>query len=155
MTGYTLLIFLHLAAVIVWVGGMAIMHFAVRPAAVETLEPAQRLPFMAATLGRFFVGVSVSIGVLLVTGGWMIHIMTRVGRLPASVHAMLGLAIVMMAIFGHIRFAAFPRLRKAVAAQSWPEAGKHLATIRLFVAVNLALGFLTVAVAIVGRNLLS
>ena len=155
MTSYAILIFLHVAAVIVWVGRMAIMHFAVRPAAVETLEPAQRLPFMAATLGRFFVAVTVSIVVLLLTGAWMIHIMASVGRLPHSVETMAGLGIVMVAIFGHVRFAAYPRLRRAVASQAWPDAAGQLATIRQLVAVNLVLGFVTVAVATIGRTLLA
>ncbi len=38
------LLFLHLASAVFWVGGMAVMHFAVRPAAVSTLEPPKRLP---------------------------------------------------------------------------------------------------------------
>ncbi|MDB5815226.1 MAG: hypothetical protein JWN23_2343 [Rhodocyclales bacterium] len=154
MTTHAILLFLHFTAVIVWVGGMTIMHFAVRPAAVETLEPPQRLPFMAATLSRFFVVVIAAIIVLLATGAWMIHIMASVGRLPNSVHAMIGLGVLMMMIFGHVRFGVFPRLRRAVAAQSWPEAAARLVTIRHLVALNLALGFLTVAVAIIGRTLL-
>ena len=155
MTTYAILLFLHFTAVIVWVGGMTIMHFAVRPAAVETLEPAQRLPFMAATLRRFFVVVIVAIVLLLLTGAWMAHIMASVGRLPSSVHAMIGLGVVMMAIFGHVRFGVFPRLQRAVAAQTWADAAARLATIRKLVALNLALGFVTVAVAIIGRTLLS
>ncbi|MDB5889066.1 MAG: hypothetical protein JWM03_1938 [Rhodocyclales bacterium] len=154
MTTHAILLFLHFAAVIVWVGGMTIMHFAVRPAAVETLEPPQRLPFMAATLSRFFVVVIAAIVVLLATGAWMIHIMASVGRLPHSVHAMIGLGVLMMMIFGHVRFGVFPRLRRAVAAQSWPEAAARLVTVRHLVALNLALGFLTVAVATIGRTLL-
>ena len=47
-TIYSFLIFLHVCAAAFWVGGMATMHFAVRPAAVALLQPPQRLPFMAA-----------------------------------------------------------------------------------------------------------
>ncbi|MDB5801622.1 MAG: hypothetical protein JWL63_2561 [Rhodocyclales bacterium] len=155
MTSFAILLFLHFSAVIVWLGGMTIMHFAVRPAAVQTLEPAQRLPFMAASLARFFVLVIVAIVLLLATGAWMMHIMASVGRLPSSVQAMAGLGLIMMTIFGHIRFGVFPKLRRAVAAQSWPEAATRLATIRKLVALNLALGFITVAVAIIGRTLLA
>ncbi|HSD38963.1 MAG TPA: CopD family protein [Rhodocyclaceae bacterium] len=155
MTTFAILLFLHVTAVIVWVGGMALMHFAVRPAAVETLAPSQRLPFMTATLGRFFVAVTISIGVLLVTGAWMMHFMASAGRLPLSVEMMAGLGIIMMAIFGHVRLAAFPRLRNAVAVQNWPEAANRLATIRKLVELNLVLGVVTVAVAIIGRTLLA
>ena len=149
---YTILLFLHIAAVIIWVGGMAIMHFAVRPSAVEMLEPPQCLPFMAATLGRFFVAVSISIITLLISGAGMLYLMTGLSRVPPSVHAMVGLGLIMMAIFGHIRFAAFPRLRRAVATAAWPDAARQLTVIRHAVAINLALGFLTVAVAILGRS---
>lgn len=154
MTRYAILLFLHIAAVIVWVGGMSIMHFAVRPAATQSLEPAQRLPFMAATLQRFFVAVTLSIITILVTGGWMMHDMAALGRLPRSVQAMAGLGIVMMAIFGHIRLAAYPHFVRAVGTSSWPDAAARLASIRQLVAVNLALGVVTLAAAILGRTLL-
>lgn len=154
MTGYATLMFLHVLAVIVWVGGMATMHFAVRPAAVATLEPPQRLPFMAAALRRFFIAVTIAIVVVLFSGAWMIHIMASLGRLPHSVQTMAVLGIIMMTIYGHVRFAAYPRLRLAVASQSWQEAGAQLGMIRKLVALNLALGIVTVAVAIVGRSLL-
>ncbi|MEC5388101.1 CopD family protein [Uliginosibacterium sp. H3] len=154
MTTFAILLCLHLCAVIFWVGGMAIMHIAVRPSAVEMLEPPQRLPFMAVTLGRFFLGVTISIVVLLVTGAWMMHFMASVGRLPHSVEAMAGLGILMMAIFGHVRFAAFPKLRRAIAAKAWPEAGKQLGIIRQLVALNLTLGVVTVVIAIIGRTAL-
>ena len=153
MTTFAILQFLHVTAVIVWVGGMALIHFAVRPSAVETLEPPQRLPFMTATLGRFFVAVTISIGVLLVTGAWMMHSMGSAALLPLSVEVMAGLGIIMMAIFGHVRFAAYPRLRNAVAVQNWPEAANRLATIRKLVELNLVFGVVTVAVAIIGRTL--
>ena len=39
-----LLLFLHLAGVIVWVGGMFFAYFCLRPAAVRVLQPPQRLP---------------------------------------------------------------------------------------------------------------
>ena len=54
----------------------------------------------------------------------------------------------MMAIFGHIRFALFKRLQRAVAATDWAAGGKALASIRSLVALNLGLGVLTVAVAL-------
>ena len=44
---YTTLLFVHLIGVVVWVGGMFVMHFAVRPAAAGQLPPPQRLPLLA------------------------------------------------------------------------------------------------------------
>ena len=62
------LLALHLLSAIVWIGGMFFAHFCMRPAAVETLQPPQRLPLMAAALGRFFRYVAVAVLVLLGTG---------------------------------------------------------------------------------------
>jgi uncharacterized membrane protein len=147
------LLFLHLLAAAFWVGGMALMHFAVRPAAVATLEPPMRLPFLAATLSRFFVGVSTAIAVLLASGLLMVWASGGFGRVHWSVHAMLTVGLVMMALFMHIRFAPFPRLQRAVAAREWPVAAANLNVIRKLVALNLVLGVLVFAFAVVGRAL--
>ena len=66
------LLLLHLLAAAWWVAGMAVMHLAVRPAAVATLPPPLRLPFMTAALGRFFAGVSLAVVLLLASGFAMI-----------------------------------------------------------------------------------
>lgn len=65
---YALFLFLHVLGTVVWVGGMVVMHFAVRPAAVALLAPPQRLPLMAAALQRFFALVTVSALVVLISG---------------------------------------------------------------------------------------
>jgi len=150
---YATLLCLHLLAATLWVGGMAVMHFAVRPAAVQTLQPPMRLPFMAAALGRFFTGVNVSVLVLLLTGLAMVLDSGGFAAAHWSVHAMFAIGLVMMAVYGHIRFAAFPRLRQAVATHQWPVAAAQLNAIRQRVALNLALGILVFVLAIVGRVL--
>lgn len=150
-TIYSLLVFLHVSAAAFWVGGMATMHFAVRPAAVALLQPPQRLPFMAAALGRFFAGVSAAVLLLWASG---LGILVAQGGMAGThwrVHAMLTLGLVMSLIYGHIRFAGFKRLRLAVQASDWPAAAARLNQIRQLVALNLALGVLTLAVALVGR----
>jgi len=53
-----------------------------------------------------------------------------------------------MAIFGHIRFALLRRLQRAVAASDAPAGGRALASIRSWVAVNLALGLAIVVVTL-------
>lgn len=148
---YAILLFLHLVAAAFWVGGMALMHFAVRPAAVATLEPPQRLPFLAATLERFFVGVSTAIVLLLATGFGMVWLAGGFANLRWNVHAMLALGLVMMAVYLHIRFAPFPRLRNAVASRTWPVAASSLDTIRKLVGLNLLLGVVVFAIALIGR----
>ena len=134
------LLCLHLLCAALWVGGMAVMHFAVRPAAVQVLEPAQRLPFMAAALGRFFALVSAAVLLLLGSGLALLWLGGGFGAARWGVHAMFALGLLMMAVYGHVRFAIYPRLRQAVGARQWPQAAAQLNAIRVRVAFNLALG---------------
>jgi len=151
---YTVLLFVHIAGVLVWVGGMFVMHLAVRPAAVAQLDPPQRLPLMAAALGRFFDWVALAVIAVLASGLGLIFGAGGFGNAHASVHVMFALGLLMMAIYGHIRLAPYPRLVRAVAASDWPAAGPALDSVRRLVAVNLVLGFVTTAVATIGRALL-
>ncbi|MBY4595397.1 CopD family protein [Ottowia caeni] len=149
---YATLKLLHLLAIVVWIGGMVFAHFFLRPAAMQ-LPPPQRIPLMHGALQRFFSAVLVSILVVLASGMWMIG---RVAKetvqaglsfnMPLDWIIMASLGIVMMAIFGHIRFALFKRLSRAVSAQDWPAGGAALASIRTWVSVNLVLGVLIIVV---------
>ena len=151
---YAILKTLHVLSIIVWIGGMAFTLFFLRPA-VTPLEPPVRLGLMQDVLGRFFATVMVLIVVTLVTGIWM---MTDVaGRLtdpgaaaamPWSWSLMAALGVLMMAIFGHIRFVLFKRMRRAVAASAWAAAGAAMASIRAWVRANLAIGLLIVTVVL-------
>ncbi|MBS1144014.1 MAG: hypothetical protein H6R14_1420 [Proteobacteria bacterium] len=143
------LLFLHLAGVIVWVGGMFFAHFCLRPVAAEQLPLPQRLPLLAGVLGRFFKVVAVAIALILLSG---IARLLNVGfaAAPLSWHLMLSSGLVMTAIFAIISLRDYPRLRAGVAAQDWPAAGAAMNAIRQRVAINLALGVATVAIACFG-----
>ncbi|HMZ75748.1 MAG TPA: hypothetical protein PKX01_06180, partial [Rhodocyclaceae bacterium] len=67
MKVHHLLLFLHLAGVIVWMGGMVFAHLCLRPAALE-LPPAQRLSLWRAVFGRFFPLVAAAVATILLTG---------------------------------------------------------------------------------------
>ena len=155
---FRLLLLAHLLGVVVWVGGMFFTHMALRPAAAELLQPPERLRLMAVTLGRFFTWVEGAIVLILGSGIWMMLILggTRgMFATPPYIHIMFTLGIVMMAIFGHIRFAGFKRLTLAVAASDWPAAAKALGQIRQLVVVNLVLGLLTIVAAALGPALVT
>jgi uncharacterized membrane protein len=145
-----LLLFLHLAAAIFWMGGMAFAVMALRPAVGAQLQPPQRLPLMAEVLRRFFVIVTLSILVLLATGVVMI-LDAPVGQVPRGWHVMAGLGGLMMLLFGHITMAPWKYLKAAVAAQDWAEAGKRMNQITLFVKINLGLGWLAIAAVLLWR----
>jgi uncharacterized membrane protein len=148
---YAILLFIHLIAAAFWVGGMATLHFAVRPAAVATLEPPLRLRTMAAVLRRFFVGVDAAVTLLFVTGVAMILLAGSFRVVHWRIEAMMGIAIVMAGIYVYIRASVFRAMRRAVEESAWPVAAARLNTVRLLVTVNLALGVAVFAVATIGR----
>ncbi len=150
---YALLVTLHLLAAALWVGGMLTMHAAVRPAAVATLPPPQRLPFMASALQRFLGLVAWAIAVLWASGGLLIVARGGFATLHVSAHAMVALALVMTAVYVFIRLRPFVQLRQAVDAAMWPLAAAALDRVRRLVLLNLVLGTGVFAVALVGRVL--
>jgi len=150
----SLAIALHVLSVVVWVGGMFFAYMALRPAAVEVLEPPLRLQLWVATFKRFFPWVWLAIILILGSGYWMIFKFGGFGNLPLYIHVMNGLGLLMMAIYLHVFFVPFQRLRKAVSAEIWPDGGKHLGQIRMLVGINTILGLLTIAIATGGRYLI-
>jgi uncharacterized membrane protein len=148
---YVIALFIHLLCAAFWVGGMATMHFAVRPSAVATLEPPLRLRMLAATLRRFFVGVDASVTLLFASGVGMIMAAGGFRGLHWRIEAMMSIAIVMAAIYVYIRASVFRALRRAVEESAWPVAAARLDTVRRLVTLNLVLGVVVFAVATIGR----
>lgn len=145
MTLYSVLLLIHLIAIVVWVGGMFFALFCLRPAAITVLPPPQRIPLLHAALGRFFKIVVVVIVLLLATGVTM-AISAGTKNMPITWLWMIGLGAVMMTVFFQIRAAPFARLEKCVVAQDWPAAVRHLERIRFGVMLNLAIGLSIIAV---------
>ena len=142
---YIILKTIHLFAIIVWLGGMAFAHFFLRPA-VQQLQPPVRLPLMRDVLQRFFGVVLVIVVLVLLSGVGMMGLVHQMAaqagakfNMPITWIVMAVLGVLMMAVFGHIRFALFKRLDRAVNAKDWPAGGQALGQIRQLVALNLAL----------------
>ena len=136
---YATLKLLHILSIVVWIGGMFFAHFFLRPAALQ----------------RFFGAVLIAIVIVLATGLWMIGRVAKESvqaglsfNMPLDWTIMATLGLVMMAIFGHIRFALFKRLSKAVVASDWPAGGAALASIRTWVSVNLAIGVVIIVITL-------
>ena len=142
--------FFHLAAGVIWLGGMALVILALRPVAIKLLQPPERLRLISGMLSRFFIMVWISIALILTTGFWMLS-MSDMKLAPKGWHAMSGLGLLMCLIFAHIWFAPFRRLKAAVANSDWPAAGKALGQIHPLVLTNFALGWLAVLAVIVWR----
>jgi uncharacterized membrane protein len=153
---YALLKLLHLLCVIVWIGGMAFAHFCMRPAALA-LPPPLRVGLMRDALARFFGIVTVASVLAVVSGGVMmwraVAASSQAGvpfNTPLEWRFMAVGGLLMLAIFGHIRFALFKRVQRAADAQDWPAAGAALNSVRMWVGFNLVLGVLIVAAAVMG-----
>ncbi len=147
-----LLMFLHLLAVVVWVGGMFFAYLCLRPVAAALFEPPQRLALWAGVFGRFFPWVWLAVALILASGLSMISVIGWHGA-PMHWHLMLTIGIVMMMIFAHLYFSPYRRLGRALAAADWPGAGAALNQIRKMVGINLALGTVNIAIASLGAYL--
>lgn len=143
-----ILLFAHLASVIVWVGGMAFAHFCLRPAALP-LPPAQRLGLWSGVFGRFFPIVWLAIAVIVASGFAML-LEVGFAQAPRSWHLMAAVGLVMAGIFASIWFGPWRALQQAVAAESWAQGAQALNLIRQRVTINLVLGVLTVLLATLG-----
>ncbi len=142
------LVLVHLAAVIVWLGGMFFAQVCLRPAVAAQLPPPQRLPLLTAVLARFFVAVGFAL--LLLWGSGLLRYAQVGAATPWNWNLMAGIATVMTLLFGRIVVRFRRRLVVAVAAQDWPAAAAAMKGIGHLVLVNLVLGFVTLAVAVLG-----
>ncbi len=146
----TLFKLIHLIAVLIWVGGMFFAYMVLRPAAVEVLQPPERLRLWDEVFRRFFNWVWSAVGAILVTGLYMIYQYGGMSHAPRFVHVMLLLGLVMVGIYSYVFFSCYVQLNLHVAKERWKEAGEILAKIRKLVALNLLLGLVTVSVAAIG-----
>ena len=140
-----LLTLLHVLASVVWVGGMFFAHQCLRPAAIATLDPPQRLALWRAVFGRFFPWVWAAVIVLILSGQAMILQMGGMAAVPLHVHVMVGIGYVMAAIYAYLYFLPYAAMKRSVAAGDWPAAGAALNRIRMLVGTNLTLGLITIA----------
>jgi len=140
---WTLIKFAHLASAIVWMGGMAFMLYALRPA-IGMLTPPQRLTLVADVLRRFFMMVRVAIVVLAISGfAMLMH--AGPSKAPLGWHLMTGIGLLMFAVFGHLDAAPHRRLRNAVAASDWPAAAEQMKKIPPLATINFVLGWIAIA----------
>lgn len=144
-------IFLHLLAVMIWVGGMFFAHQLLRPVAASLLEPPQRLQLWAGVFRRFFPLVWLSIVLILASGLYMIMVLGGFQAIAPNIHAMFGIGLVMSCVFFFVYFVPYGKLVRAVDAQEWKQGGDALASIRKLIGFNLSLGLVNIFIGILGR----
>ena len=148
MTAFALPYSLHVLAAVIWVGGMFFAWMVLRPAAVSELQAPERLRLWAEVFRRFFKWVWVTLLVLPISGIGMWHMrFDGLDAAPRYVQIMAGLFLAMLALFLRIQLLQLPELKRAIAAQNWPEGGAALGKIRRLVGINLLLGLTVIALA--------
>ncbi|NUU37505.1 CopD family protein [Pseudomonas sp. C2B4] len=150
MTPFSLIYSLHVLAALVWVGGMFFAWMVLRPAAIKALEGPARLKLWVEVFQGFFRWVWVAVVLLPVSGVGMLNLHFAGFELaPRYVQVMMGLYVVMTALFIRIQALMLPELRTAVEAQDWPVGAAVLGRIRRVVGINLIVGLVVVAIAAV------
>ena len=150
MSTYPFFQLLHVAGVVVWVGGMIFAYEFLRPPAAQLLEPPLRLRLWRSVLARFFVWVWLAV-IVIPASGLAILLPVGMAAAPLRWHLMLWIGTLMIAIFVYVWFAPYAALRRAVHSENWPAGGAALARIRQLVGTNILLGLLTIAIATLGR----
>ncbi|MGX0892038.1 putative membrane protein [Pseudomonas sp. ADAK2 TE3594] len=148
MTPFGIVYTLHVLAALVWVGGMFFAWMVLRPAAMKALEGPARLKLWVEVFQGFFRWVWIAVVLLPISGVGMIHLQfSGFEAAPRYVQVMMGLYVVMTALFIRIQALMLPELRTAVAAQDWPTGAAVLGRIRRLVGINLMVGLVLVAIA--------
>ena len=144
---------IHLYAVVIWVGGMFFAYMVLRLSAAEVLPPPDRLRLWDSVFKRFFNWGWLALFLLLSSGLYMIYQLGGMYHVPRYVMWMLALGVAMLLIYTYVFFSCYVRFSLLVEAKDWPQAGGVLASMRKLIALNLGIGLVTVAVAILGRGL--
>jgi uncharacterized membrane protein len=148
MTPFSLVYSLHVLAALVWVGGMFFAWMVLRPAAITALEGPARLKLWIEVFQGFFRWVWGAVVLLPVSGVVMLNLnFSGFEHAPRYVQVMMGLYVVMTALFIRIQALMLPELRAAVQAQDWPVGAAVLGRIRRLVGINLIVGLVVVVIA--------
>ncbi|WP_449125671.1 CopD family protein [Pseudomonas viridiflava] len=148
MTAFSTVYTFHLLAALVWVGGMFFAWMVLRPAIIAALEGPSRLKVWVQVFPRFFVWVWAAVIVLPITGIGMIQLnFTSFETAPRYVQIMMGLYVVMVALFLRIHSLQLPELQRAVETEQWSEGAAALGRIRQLVGINLIIGLTVVVIA--------
>jgi uncharacterized membrane protein len=151
MLDTTFALTLHVLGAVVWVGGMFAAYICLRPA-TGSLEGPQRLQLWRNFFAKFFIWVWVSILLLLGSGFWMTA--TTFGGFkgaPLYINLMMGLGLVMVALFAWLFHGPWLKFKRAVDAKDWPATAGHIGLIAKIIQINLPLGLIVVVIGGTGR----
>lgn len=149
-----IIVFLHVFAAIIWIGGMIAVRLAVHPSLAVIEEREKRLELVIGALNRFFLMVSPSIVILGITG---IVMMLGIGfkgvpELYVTVHIKTQIWMVMAVIYGVIYY-RFVMAKKSFAGGDMDTTAKQLAPLsKWMIPANIFLGLIAVMLGVVLRG---
>jgi uncharacterized membrane protein len=143
MTVYASLKALHLLCAVLWVGGMFFAYVVLRPS-MAAIEAPQRMLLHTRVFKKFFLIIWHAMPVIIITGLVMLGLGTGMAGAPWQIHAMLGLGLLMAAVFLAIFFGPYRQFRRTTDRN---RMAASLDSIRKLIGVNLVLGLVTVVVA--------
>ena len=145
MNWNTLAQFLHILAVVVWIGGILFLDWILVPALPHALDDeAQRSRLLYRLFRNFFALVWGAGATLVLTGYGMVFLYGGFGALRPAMWIMVGLGSTMVLLALAIFFLPFLRMRAAVLRQDWPAAAAAAARIRLLSSLNIVLAVPTI-----------
>ena len=112
MTVYAGLKALHLLCAVLWVGGMFFAYVILRPS-MAAIDAPQRMLLHTQVFKKFFLVVWHAMPLIIITGFVMLGFIDGMAGAPWQVHAMLGLGLLMAAIFLAIVFWPLPPVSAA------------------------------------------
>ena len=137
----------HVLAAVVWVGGMFFAYLVLRPS-LGVLEPNQRMLVHTQVFRRFFRVVWHAMPLSIITGFAMVFVfMGGMQFQSPRVHLMMGLGLLMSAVFAFIYFGPYKRFRRTTDKAAMAAS---LDTIRKLIGVNLLLGLATIVLGAIG-----
>jgi uncharacterized membrane protein len=134
---------LHLLCAVLWVGGMFFAYVVLRPS-MAAIEAPQRMLLHTRVFKRFFLVVWHAMPLILITGFAMLDLQWDMAAAPWQLNTMMGLGLLMAAVFLAIVFGPYRRFRRTT---DRTRMASSLDSIRKLIGVNLVLGLLTVIVA--------
>jgi uncharacterized membrane protein len=143
MTVYAGLKALHLLCAVVWVGGMFFAYLVLRPS-LAAIEAPQRMLLHTRVFRRFFLIIWHAMPVIILSGFAMLAIRLDMATAPWQINAMMGLGLLMAAVFLAIFFGPYRQFRRTTDRN---RMAASLDSVRKLIGVNLVLGLVTVVVA--------
>jgi uncharacterized membrane protein len=134
---------LHLLCAVLWVGGLFFAYVVLRPS-MAAIEAPQRMLLHTRVFKKFFLVIWHAMPLILITGFAMLGLHYDMTTAPWQIHAMLGLGVLMAAIFLAIYFGPYRQFRRTTDRNRMTS---RLDSIRKLIGVNLVLGLITVIVA--------